>query len=273
MADLPPKDPSVTAASVIPTAEAAPSPAPAAAAPTPAAAESVPVAVEAKAADANASILSAAAETLKADEPAKAVDGNEKPADPAKADEAKPAEAAKPEAEAKAPEPAPPLTYTDLKFPEGTTINETELKPYTDIFGKHQIPQAAVQELIDLHAKELATQTQRQATLQRETWSNLRKGWVDEFVADPDIGGKVRETSLARAAGVIERYGGSAEQQQSLRDTFTLTGAGDHPSVIRLLANVGKALGEGRIVPAVRTKAASSKSSPKSRYNSSNGAS
>lgn len=263
MADTPPKEPTVAAASVAPpTVEAAP-PSPS---PAPAAAELAPVTVETKATD---SILSAAAETLKVEEPKTE---EAKIADPAKSETEVKAEEAKPE-EAKPAEPLPALTYTDLKAPEGTTLDQAELKPYTDIFGKHQIPQEAVQELIDLHAKGLATQAERAAKLQRETWSNLRKGWVDDFVADADIGGKVRETTLARAAGVIERYGGTAEQQQALRDTFTLTGAGDHPAVIRLLANVGRALGEGRIVPAVRTKAASSKSSPKSRYNSSNGAS
>lgn len=244
-----------------PTVAAAPAPAPAVEAPAPA-----PAAVEAAPATPAESVLSAASETLK----------------PAEGDAATPLEAPKPDEaanpeevkadEAKPSEPAappPPLTYTDLKFPEGATINDAELKPYTDIMGKHQIPQAAVQELIDLHAAQLTEQATRSHAAQLENWNSTRRGWVDEFVNDPEMGGKVRETTLSRAAGVIERYAGTAEQQQQLRDTLSLTGAGDHPALIRLLANVGKALGEGRIVPAVRTKATAQRSTPKSRYTAS----
>lgn len=173
-----------------------------------------------------------------------------------------------PAIEAPAPAPVQPLTYEAFKFPEGIKLDDAEVKGYTDIFGKHQIPQPVVQELIDYHTAQLAESNRRQQTVQREVWNSTRQGWVNDFKAS-DIGGNRAETTLAQAGGVMERYAGGPEQLKELRNVLTMTGAGDHPAVIRLLANVGKVLGEGRPVPATHAKAAPTKSTARGRYNNS----
>lgn len=234
----------IPAASV--AAPEVPSPAPDAGVTSPVVAEAAPAPSIPEAA--SDSVLSAAAEPMVKPEEIK-------PEEP-KAEDVKPIEAA----------PVVPLTYEPFVLPEGTQVNEAEMKAYTDVFGKHQIPREAVQELINLHLAKTAELTQRQATMQREVWNNTRRGWVDEFTKDPEIGGNRRETTLQQAGGAIERFGGNAAQQKALRDALTLTGAGDNPHVIRLLSNLGKALGEGRMVAATQSKAPQGKSTSKNRY-------
>lgn len=239
-------------------------PAPAVEAPSPIETPSVPVvpAVEAPAVETpvevkseevktEPSVLSAATEPLEAPKP-----------------DAKVTETPEVKTEAA---PLAPLSYTDLKFPDGVKLPDDEVKSYTDIFGKHQIPQSVVQELVDHHTKLLQENAKRQATVQREVWNSTRQGWVQQFIKDPDIGGNRRETTIQNAGAVIERYGGNADQVKELRDVFSLTGAGDHPAVIRLLAKVGEVLKEGRMVPATRARATPTKSSPKSRYTNNSG--
>ena len=139
-----------------------------------------------------------------------------------------------------------------------------ELAPYTEILAKHQVPQEAAQAMVDLYIAE----QKRAAEQQIAVWTQTRKGWQDQFRNDPQLGKNRADTTLARAAEVRDRFGGTPEQVAELKDALTATGAGDHPAIIRLLANVAAAFGEGRPVPAqpsTRTPA-SDRRNPLSRY-------
>lgn len=130
--------PAPVASPVAPSAPAAFSPAPAEIPVTPAPAEAPAVAAIAAPAEApakDASILGAAAEPM------------------AKAEDAKPETPAE-------PTPPAPLVYEPFKFPDGVTAPEG-IGAYTDIFAKHQVPQDAVQELINFHLGQVPARMRR----------------------------------------------------------------------------------------------------------------
>lgn len=160
------------------------------------------------------------------------------------------------------PEPAPPLEYGEFTWPEGVTANAEEVKPYTDILAKHQVPKEAAQELVNLYTKQMQLYVETRA----QAWKDTQQQWREAFTADPDIGGNRQDTTLRRAAGVIERFGGTPEQVQELREVLTLTGAGNHPAVIRAFHNISRVLREGAPVPAVAAKAPPQRGSASSRY-------
>jgi hypothetical protein len=235
----------VTAAPAPVVAEAAPA-APAVAAPVEAA---KPVESAAPAADAKAPDAAKPPET-----PASLLSDAGKPApvDPAAQADGEPAPAATEPAQAPAP------TYETFKLPDGVSLGEKELVNFTGLLGEfetgakadHAQVQEFGQKLVDLYVAEVQTLGTRLQQRQVEVWNDQNAQWVDQVRSDPEIGGNRIKTTLNIAGSVIEQYGGNAQQIAELRQAFNTTGAGNHPSIVRLLHNIGKALGEGRPVPA-----------------------
>lgn len=178
--------------------------------------------------------------------------------------EAKPAPAVEKPAEA-APATTPPPTteapavvsppvFEAFKLPDGVTLDEAKLGEVNTALGKlvteNKVPQEAAQalgqQMVDMHIAELQNHLKRQD----ENFRQIRQSWVDAFKADPKIGGEHTEATISACGQMIEQFGGDAAQQAELRKMFRITGMGDHPGLIRLLANAAKALGEGGPVPA-----------------------
>lgn len=174
-----------------------------------------------------------------------------------------------PNAEPIAPEP---LTYEPFTWPEGVEADDAALAPYTDVLAAHRVPQEAAQALLDLHIAETQRVAEAFRAEQQSAWDATRADWRDRFMADEQIGGNRQQTTLARASEVIDRFAGTPEQAKELRDVLALTGAGDHPALIRAFANIAKAFSEGRPVPAAMAKGPAPRSTPRSRYTSMNGA-
>lgn len=241
-----PAAPIATPAPAAPAAssEAAP-PAPVAASPaaTPAAAEAAPIAVP----DA-APTTEAAPEPASPESPSLLGEAGKPPATP----EAAPAV---PEAPV-TPEATPAPTY-EFTWPEGVTPPAAEeLAPLTSLLGEIKAPQEQAQKLVDLHLSEVNKVVERIAKQNENAWTDTRKEWVDKIKADPELGGNRFQTIVQQAGSVIELYGGTKDQISELRQVFNFTGAGDHPAVVRLLSNIGRALGEGKPVPATTPAAA-----------------
>lgn len=178
---------------------------------------------------------------------------------PEKAPEAKPAEAKS--AEAAAPEP---LKYTDFTLPEGVQLDKDQLGKYTEVLGKHQVPQDAAQGLVDLYIKEM-TDLQK---AQRAQWDRMQDEWVREF-RESEIGGNREETTLQRCAAVLDQYAAAngAERGQKLRAAMTMTGIGNNPEMIRFVNwAAGLTVESARPVAAIVPKAPQPSSKAQRRY-------
>ncbi len=169
---------------------------------------------------------------------------------------------AAPPVEPAAPAPAEPValpTYEPFKAPEGVTLDGNVTKSFTEILGKYEVATKADHAAVQQFGQELtnfylAEQTRQRSELM-ENFNAMRDGWRKAVSTDADLGGATLPTTLAAAGALIEQYGGTAEQQAELRQVLKITGAGDHPAMVRLFRNAGKHLAtEGRPVPATNPK-------------------
>lgn len=71
----------------------------------------------------------------------------------------------------------------------------------------------------------------------------LHDGWRSQTTSDRELGGYNLSRSIATAGRAVDRFGGPA-----LRKALDVTGAGNHPEVVRFCYRVGKALSEDGLV-------------------------
>lgn len=146
----------------------------------------------------------------------------------------------KPEGEVK-PEAAPeftPVEASALKFPEGSQTNEAITAKFLEITNGAKLPAEAVQQLVDLQAN-LAKEASEAGS---KLWTETQAKWQDEVRADAEIGGQKLEENLSHVAKLIDRVSG--DQAPAVREAFAMTGAGNHPALVKFMVKVAKELSE-----------------------------
>lgn len=161
--------------------------------------------------------------------------------------EAPAAEAVAPEQPAADAKPLP--TYEPFKLPDGVQFDDERVGEFNGVLGEfenriagdpaqaHTIMQEMGQRMVDLYVREITELRERSARLQHEHWERTRQDWASQFREDADLGRNQQQTTLARCGAMLDRYGSvmGKEREQAVRDVLTMTGAGDHPEIIRLL--------------------------------------
>lgn len=135
-----------------------------------------------------------------------------------------------PEAPAGAPE-----AYEAFAVPDGMTLDAAALEAFAPVAKQLNLTQAQAQELVDVFAANVAA---REAARVAEV-----TGWADAARADPEIGGAKFTEHLAAAQAALRQF-----QSPALVAMLNETGVGNHPEMIRLLAKVGRAIGEDKLV-------------------------
>lgn len=121
----------------------------------------------------------------------------------------------------------------DYKFdtPEGVTLDEGDLKQFTQIAKELKLPQDQASKLVGLAiAREQA---------RAEAFVKQVQTWADEVKADKELG---TDESIATAKKAIDL--GPPE----LKELLNSTGLGNHPVVVRWALSVGKALSEDKFI-------------------------
>lgn len=158
-------------------------------------------------------------------------------------------------------EPAPPPVYDAFNLPEGMSFDNDRLSKFTDVLSKlevegkvpHEFAQKFGQEAVDLHVSEVTRAVDDLQKLYQTSWDRQRTEWKDSFLKDPEIGGNRFQTTVDSALNFIRTHGGTAENQQEFRNLMETSGLGNHPAMIRLLANAGRAMAEGKPLAATTT--------------------
>lgn len=135
-----------------------------------------------------------------------------------------------------------PESYEDFTLPEGVELNEELMGEFKPLAKELNLSQEQAQKLVDLQANEMAKITKAQ----EQTWNDLNESWVDQAMKDEEIGGKSEtefKEKVAVATKALEKFG-----TPELRQALDLTGAGNHPEILRFAYRVGKALSEDQIV-------------------------
>lgn len=172
---------------------------------------------------------------LSAEPEAKSAEG-EKPADAPKEGE--------PEKKAEEAAKAEPLKPEDYKFelPENIAAEDPALKAFTEGAAELGISQEAAQALIN----KVAPQMQEAALEPYRQWAQLQEKWLGEVKADPEIGGSKLEGALATIASAFNTLGDNGGKD--VRAALDMTGAGNHPAVIKFMHKVAVALTEAGAV-------------------------
>lgn len=146
---------------------------------------------------------------------------------------------ATPEEQVPASPDAPPI-YSDFTLPEGMSLEPEALQQALTLFADARLSQEQAQKFVDLAlGRELAA-----AQKHTQAFQELQERWVGEVKADPAIGGKRLPANLALAARAVDRLGGAP-----LREALDLTGAGNHPALVKAFVAIGRLLSEDRFMP------------------------
>lgn len=156
----------------------------------------------------------------------------------------KPAEGDKPAATT---QPAVPDKY-EFTVPEGTTIDPAAIEAATPIFKELGLSQEAAQKLVNF-------QLAREAALLKsttDTMTAMRTDWQGKLSADAELtaaksqgklGLEAVKLDVSRMLNVLP-----ADLRNDLRDALNLTGAGDHPAVVKSLWKLSSYITEGKHV-------------------------
>ena len=162
--------------------------------------------------------------------------------------EAKPDEVKQPEP----PKPGEPITYTDFTLPEGLKFDDKRLSELKSTLSKYGLSQEAGQELVSLHANVMKAYDAQTLANQHKAFLDMRKGWVNDAMADPEIGGAGFQTSLKAIARMRDLLVPEADRAK-FDEFLSITGAGDHPAFLRLLHNAARYFDEPAAPAAVGT--------------------
>lgn len=170
-------------------------------------------------------------------EPASILSDAKTTAEPPKAEE-KPA--AEPISEA-----APLPKFEAFTLPEGLTRDDEQMGKFSNLLGQfevesklpHELVQKHGQQLVDFYIEQQKQAGERMVQLQRDNWERMQDSWRTEFRDAPDIGKNRQDTTIRQCGALMERYGQmmGADKEASLRMAWRVTGAGNHPDVIRFL--------------------------------------
>lgn len=161
-------------------------------------------------------------------------------------------------------EPAPPPKYEPFVLPENIKLGDTELGEFTNILagleleGKadHAVTQQTGQKLVNFHVNEVKKAVEAVHQHNIESWEKTRNEWKESFLKDPEIGGNRFQTTVDAALTFIRTHGGTPEQQTEFKQIMESSGLGNHPAMIRMLANAQLAMDEGRVISASAPPAA-----------------
>lgn len=132
-----------------------------------------------------------------------------------------------------------PDAYADFELSENQSVSDA----FVEYAKGQNWTQEQAQSALERDAtNEKATVEAREAQ-QTEEMKAVKQGWLDEVMADKEIGGDNHNEVMAGAKQVLEQFG-----SESLNDLLKQTGLGNHPEVIRLFHNIRSTVSEDTFV-------------------------
>ncbi|EMT2447103.1 hypothetical protein WMF02_002102 [Acinetobacter baumannii] len=128
-----------------------------------------------------------------------------------------------------------PIEYTDFTMPEGYELHGDDAKVLQELGQQFQMPQEAVQKLVDLGVQ----LQQRQVAQQQQ----MVRSWIDSAKSDPEYGGEKLKDNLLTAQRAF-----SLPRGDKISKILYSSGLGNHPDVIGFMTEVGKLLQSDNMV-------------------------
>lgn len=148
---------------------------------------------------------------------------------PKEAQESKEAEAKK---DVEGDKPKEEVKY-DLKLPEGTELTKTAVDEIVAFAKEQGLSQEAAQKLVD---REHSALNQLKQT-QQQQFEQKREEWWKAVESDVELGGENLKKTSEYSRQALERFA-----PESLKTFLAESPFGNHPDLVRLFANIGKAM-------------------------------
>ena len=187
------------------------------------------------------------------------------PADPPKKDEPPADPPKKDEPPADPPAAGAPEKYDDFTVAEGFTWGDGELEQAEAFAKEAGLTQEQAQKYVDSLVNNSKVAGEAYAAVFKKAIADRQEAWKGAVKDDPDLGGNNLEKTLANAAKAIQSFGkevevkdekgevvkgkdGKPQMKNDLREALEITGAGDHPVIVRVFEHLGRLMGEGGVV-------------------------
>lgn len=180
-----------------------------------------------------------------------------KPTQEKAAPEAKeePAAEVKPEESPPTPEvPAVALTVEDFTLPEGVTADREKLGAFATKATELGLSKDVAQSMLDMHTGALKGFVEAQSAEQHRVFGEMRSQWRNDVMADEQIGGAGHQTAMAAIARTRDLLV-PKEDRAAFNEFLMVTGAGDHPALLKMLHNAARYFDEGQPVAAPKPPA------------------
>jgi len=131
-----------------------------------------------------------------------------------------------------------PETYADFKLPQGAELDKETLGKASPLFKELNLTQDQAQKLVDFYNDINTSAKEKLSAVVTE----MRTEWRNQVKADKDIGPKLDSviTEIGRAKSHIP-----AEVRTAFESALDVTGAGDHPAIVRGFYELAKLVNEG----------------------------
>ncbi|HDF2343820.1 TPA: peptidase [Morganella morganii] len=131
---------------------------------------------------------------------------------------------------------AAPEKY-EFKTAEGQELDAEAVKAFEPIAKELNLSNEQAQKLVDVYGGKIMPKLVEQQAAQ---WQQQIEQWAEQVKADKDLG---TDASIGAAQKAMDKFG-SPELKQYLNET----GLGNHPELVRIFANIGKAMSEDGLV-------------------------
>lgn len=131
---------------------------------------------------------------------------------------------------------AAPEKY-EFKNAEGQELDAEAVKAFEPIAKELNLSNEQAQKLVDVYGSKIMPKLVEQQAAQ---WQQQIEQWAEQVKADKDLG---TDASIGAAQKAMDKFG-SPELKQYLNET----GLGNHPELVRIFANIGKAMSEDGLV-------------------------
>ncbi len=160
-----------------------------------------------------------------------------------KTEEAKPEE--KP-AEPKADEPEMKAEdYVLDPLPEGMTRDDPMLTKFLEGAARGRMDGESVKAIV----AEMAPMIREQMDAPARLWVEMNAAWKNEIMSDAEIGGEKFAThTLPTIQSALEQFG-----DPKIFEALHVTGAGNHPAIVRTLYKLASQVTEAKTVPVTNT--------------------
>jgi hypothetical protein len=133
--------------------------------------------------------------------------------------------------------------------PEGYTISPEVVEAVTPLLKEMGLNQAQAQKLMDFHTKQMIDA----AKAPESTYATMRSDWQAKTQSDPDLKAAVSDNKTGLEAvkldiGKALNALGEPGLIKDFKDAMDLTGAGDHPAMIKTLWKLSAFITEGKHV-------------------------